>query len=112
MTLKLYPPETTIAGTDAVINFTILPADAKNLSLTLSLIDSSGSQPPVNTETTDGPSVTLVPVSDKIYYIDLAEGNIVFPKVRVQNAGTYLVKCNDNTLESFKLEVVPQKSEN
>ena len=115
----LYPPVSTVAGTDAVIKFTLVPADAETSNLQLNKLPFdiadgvSGPHPPVNADRTepDGPSLDPLPVSSDIYHIDLFEGKIVFPAVGVENAGSYVVSCDDDILGAFRLKVIPQESE-
>ncbi len=95
----LHPPECIEAGCDATIKFSVQPTDVDLVDIQLKKLAS------------DAVASTLIslPVSSDIYHIE--EGKIIFPKLKMEDAGTYIVSCNGVCSGTFILTFKRKQSE-
>ena len=100
VSILLSVPESIRVGDDAVINFSVQPADLDMLDAQLKRISSN--------QDDDTPPLL---VSTGIYTMDLKRGKIIFPEMREENAGTYLLICNGDCSKTFNLKVTPNRCE-
>lgn len=88
------------AGEEAIIRFYVEPTET-NLSEALlkKLPYESDHEEAIR-------PLAPLPVSTEIYRADVEKGEIIFPEVAVEHAGTYILSCDGNFSEMFNLEVV------
>ena len=94
-------PECTEAGCDAVIKFSAKPANEVIMNPLIRKVKG---------KYTVIPSTPEVMTDNDKCIIDLKRGEIVFPKVTVEDAGSYEFSCNGNSSHLFQLNVTPKKS--
>ena len=86
------PPKGRIkAGKEAVIHFSIEPAETDLSKIKLMKVPAESEE--------------AIPVPVAIYNINLEKKEIVFPKLAMENAGTYVLCCNGSSSDAFNLEV-------
>ena len=101
--IVLDAPEIAKAGRDAVINFTIRPANSSISNPVLKKV--------LSTQEENSPSPPILRTVDRDdYYIDFEEGKIVFPDVELSDAGTYEFSCDEDYIyrSTFRLNVEPK----
>ena len=96
--VTMHPPESTEAGSEAEIEFSVDPAD-RNIF-----------DPLLKFSHTNDPAASLLPVNNDIYRVDLGQRKIVFPTVRMEDAGHYRFSFNGDCYADFELKVTPYKS--
>ena len=94
--MALITPESTRAGNDAVVKFSVEPDDVIISELKLEKM----LEPPF--------ADSAVPVSTDIHYFDVKQQVIVFPKVSEESAGRYKFTCN-KIFDTFNLNITPCK---